>query len=87
MKRDQQNPGGEEHSNRTMKGCEKYMARGQGDMTRKGYEGTPPPMKNQALASPSKIAGMAAKGHVRTYGHSLTSTTGATVTGKQVGAK
>jgi len=83
-----QNPGGEEHSNRTMKGCEKYQAQGKGDLTRKGYENTPSPMKHQTLTSPSKLEGASKGGHVRTYGHANTSMSGTIgPVGKQVGCK
>ena len=55
MKMNQQNPGGEIATRPTMKGCEKYMARGKGDLktytdsgqtkfalSRKGLEGKVP---------------------------------------------
>lgn len=74
MKMDPKNPGGEDTSERTMGGCEKYMNRGQGSMYQNDYK--PAPMKKQTLGSVCKIEGMEKGGHIRNTGHALTSIQG-----------
>lgn len=85
MKMNRQNPGGENPTPRTMKGCEKYMARGKGSIET-GY--APGRMKKFDQGSEGALQGAAKAGSVYIPGgHALTSTSGATVTGSGKGLK
>lgn len=79
MKRDNRNPGGENYSPMTMKGCEKFQARGKGSVL-----GAYPQIGSN---SDSKIAGMTSGGNVQKSGYALTSTSGAKTHGTGKGLK
>lgn len=83
MKMNPQNPGGEDMSERRMKGCEKYMRKGKGEIT--PYP-VPSPMKKEDLAGEGAIA--RSKGaHIQSTSHAHSSMSGATVTGSGKGLK
>lgn len=63
MKMNRQNPGGECHSHPSMKGCEKYMARGKGDIAT-NYAGAAYPGTRGSLAAPG-LKGMVPAGKAR----------------------
>lgn len=76
MKMNRQNPGGEIVTRHTMKGSEKYQARGKGDMTNAGYQETPSPMKKTSMGGDGHLQGKSRGGHVRSTAHAHTSMQG-----------
>ena len=74
MKMNRQNPGGEAYSKPTMKGCEKYRARGKNDMFGGGLQ------TKYAAASPG-MSGMSMGGHNPKHKGGAASLSGSTVTG------
>ena len=85
MKMSRQNPGGEIHAKPTMKGCEKYMDKGKGDVFQSDYPSSTNPMRKQTVAAPG-LSGMSKAGHVRST-HAHTSMSGSTVTGTSKACK
>ena len=79
MKMTTKNPGGEVHAKPTMKGCEKYMARGKGDLKPYVAGG----LRKADAGSFGALAGPKAAG----TGHAKTSFSGATVTGSSKACK
>lgn len=75
MKMNQTNPGGEGHADLSMKGCQKYQARGAGDL--KPFSGKP------GMGSDSLSKG----GNVQKSGHVLKSFSGSTVSTTHTAAK
>mgnify|MGYP001193025151 CR=1 FL=1 len=74
MKMNRQNPGGEGQMTKSMKGCEQYMKKGQGDLKPYG-------LTTKYSAQERGLEGKTKGGHVRSTAHAKTSFTGSTVTG------
>ena len=72
MKMSRQNPGGEDKSERYMKGCEKFMDRGKGGVLGGSLQ------TKKALSAPG-LSGMGKGAHVRSTAHAKTSFSGNTV--------
>ena len=79
MKMNLQNPGGQMHSGPTMKGCEKHMMKGKGDLKPYVSGG----LRKADAGSFGALSGPKAAG----TGHAKTSFSGATVTGSSKACK